>query len=153
MDQEDGLGNVEGNRLYRYPGGESQLRKQFSGYKEDSGTPIYFYELGGTTKAVGLYPVPDAAGDVYRYYYEKDVNVSVATDVIPVTTETEAQTFIRMCARHFKYLRSSPQVREGLFPQGVAGDSVINQARSTLMGLLRMTPARKSYGKRYNRGP
>lgn len=137
-----------GTRVIHYPGGESQLRRDFPRYQEEEGRPIWFYFIGGATKSVGLHPVPSEAL-TYRYYYQKDVNVSVETDTIPMVTETESQTFIRMCARHFKYLKASAPVREQLFPQGIESDPVILQARATLMGLLYPLPAKTHYGKRY----
>lgn len=154
LDREDGSGNAEGNRILLYPGGEGQLRKDFNRYREETGNPIYFYPAGGTTKNIGLYPVPnsDVAGDVYRYYYEADVNVSVTTDVLPFHSTTEAQVFIRMCARRFKYLHATPAVRESLFPQGIEGDGSSNSARATLMGLLNPLPPKRKYGKLTPRG-
>lgn len=131
-----------------YPGGETQLRLDDGTYQETYGSPIYFYSIGGTTKQVGLYPIPDAVY-TYRYYYEKDVMVSVSSDSIPFASETECQTFVRMAARHFKYLKATSQVREGLFPQGIDKDPVILHARSTLSELMHVLPARTKYGKRH----
>lgn len=144
-------GTAEGHRILLYPGNEPQLRKDQHSYRDNEGTPIHFYTTGGTAKTVGLWPIPgsDADGDVYRYYYEADVNVSLTTDTIPMVTTTEAQVFVRMCARHFKYLHATPMVREGLFPNGIASDPVIVQARATLMGLLNPIQTRKRYGKMY----
>ena len=150
MDEEDGSGNVQGTRLIHYLGGEAQLRRNDMKYRETSGTPINFYFPGGTSKTVAMYPVPTAA-IVYRYYYEADVSVSVTTDTIPFVTTTEAETFVRMAARHFKYLKASPQVREGLFPQGVEKDQVILAAKASLIGLLNPLPRHRRYGKRYGR--
>jgi hypothetical protein len=149
----DDSSEASGTRIMLYPGKEHQLRAEFPYYRENTGTPIYFYPTGGTSKSIGLFPVPnsDYSGKVLRYYYEADVNVSVETDTVPFTTTTEAQVFVRMCARHFKYLRSTPDVREGLFPQGIASDPVISQARATLMGLLNPLPPARHYGKRYSR--
>lgn len=149
MDQEDGSGNVQGRRLLHYP--EEQLRNDDPQYRELTGAPTHFYIPGGTTKQVALYRVPsvDVNGQIYRYYYEADVSVSVTTDTIPFTTEMEAQTFVRMAARHFKYLKASPQIREALFPGGVTEDKVIAGARATLIGLLNPMPGKTHYGKRY----
>jgi len=153
MDKVDGSGVTQGTRITLYPGNEPALRKDFQLYRETEGNPIYFYTTGGTAKTIGFSPVPssDVNGDLYRYYYEADVNVSVTTDTVPFVTETEAQVFVRMCARHFKYLRSTPQIREGLFPQGIDNDPVITQSRATLMGLLNPIKPSDHYGKRYSR--
>lgn len=138
------------SKIPAYPGGETQLRLDDGGYREASGSPIYFYPIGGSTKKVGLYPVPDAVY-TYRYYYESDVSVSVTSDNLPFASEVECQTFVRMAARHFKYLKATPQVREGLFPNGIESDSVILQARSTLSELMYPLPQKRRYGKRYGR--
>jgi len=115
-----GSDNTPELRIIAYPGGESQLRKDFHEYQEDSGQPVWFYASHGSTKQIGFHPVPDTdSAGTYRYYYEADVSVSTETDVLPLVTRTEAETFCRMAARHFKYMKSSPEVREGLFPQGV----------------------------------
>jgi len=153
FEKQNSSGNVEGTRLLMYPGGESQLRKTFPKYREEVGTPIFWYPGSGTTKNVGFSPVPDAgsAGNLYRYYYEADVNVVVAGDTIPLVSTTEAEVFVRMAARNFKYLHARPEIRETLFPQGLAGDPVINGARSTLLGLLNPLPPNRAYGKRYSR--
>jgi hypothetical protein len=137
-------------RVIAYPGGESQLRKDFDEYQENPGQPVWFYALPGTTKQIGLYPIPDDASvGTYRYYYEADVSVESEADVLPFVTRTEAETFCRMAARHFKYMKSSPEVREGLFPQGIESDPVITASRATLVGLLNPMPEKRSYGKRY----
>jgi len=148
MEELDDSSEASGTRITIYKGGETQLRADFPRYREDQSTPLYFYPTGGTNKTIGLFPVPDAA-KTYRYYYEADVNVTVATDSLPFVTTTEAQVFVRMAARHFKYLKASAAAREGLFPRGIDSDPVILHARSTLMSLLRQLPDNKTYGKRY----
>lgn len=149
---ESSAGPAEGYRIYLYPGNEPRLRKDLNRYRDDEGNPIHFYTTGGTAKTIGMWPVPnsDVNGNIYRYYYEADVNVAVIGDTIPVATTTEAQVFVRMCARHFKYLHASPPVREGLFPNGVDSDPVIVQARATLMGLLNPIRPNRRYGKTYS---
>ena len=150
MEELDSSSEASGSRITHYKGGEKQLRADFPRYREDQGRPIFFYFIGGNSKTVGLTPVPSEVL-TYRYYYQSDVNVSVETDTIPMVTETEAQTFIRMAARHFKYLKASAVVREQLFPNGISQDPVILQARSTLMGLMNPLPVKTHYGKRYAR--
>lgn len=148
MEELDSSSEASGTRVVHYPGGEAQLRADFPRYQEDTGRPIYFYLTGGTSKTIGLMPVPTDTY-TYRYYYEKDVSVSAASDTLPFVNEIEAQTFIHMCARHFKYLKASSAVREQLFPAGIAADPVILHARATLVGLLYGLPKRRKYGKRY----
>lgn len=148
LEQLNASAEAEGTRVGLYPGQEKQLRKDDATYREHSGTPIYFYPVGGSTKKIGLYPVPTEIKD-YRYYYEADVSVSVASDTLPFVSAIECQAFVRMAARHFKYLKATPQVREGLFPRGIETDSVILQCRSTLMELMNPLPVKTKYGKRY----
>ena len=147
-----GLDGKPERRILVYPGGEKQLRRDFDKYREETGDPIWFYPINGTTKQIGFYPVPDSgSAGTYRYYYEADVAVEDEADVLPFATRTESETFCRMAARHFKYMKASAPLRESLFPRGIEGDSVITSARATLMGLLNPLPEKRSYGKRYGR--
>lgn len=137
-----------GTYVFEYPGGEPALRKRDLKYRENTGKPFNWYWVGGTTKSLGFYTVP-ATTYYYRYYYERDVSVDVASDVVPFVSDTEVNTFIEAAARRFKYLRSSPPVREGLFPNGINKDPVVLEARNTLTQLLRYKPASQTYGRRY----
>lgn len=141
-------GTANGNWIAEYPGGETRLRKVDIRYRENTGKPTYWYWPGGTTKQLAFYNVPDSTY-YYRYDYEKDVSVSVEADVLPFVTTTEANTFTEIAARRFKYLRSSPTLREALFPGGLAKDSVIEDGRNTLGQLLRHKPPRTTYGRRF----
>lgn len=146
----DGASEASGTRVVLYPGNERQLKRDFPRYREDEGRPIYFYTTGGTSKQIGLFPVPESVW-TYRYYYEADVGVTAEADVLPFVSETEAQVFVEAAARHFKYLKASSQVRESLFPRGIEGDPVIEHKRATLLSLLRGLPRKQYYGKRYAR--
>ena len=151
--KEDGAGNSDNTYMSFYKGGEDQIKKDFLDYREQSGTPNYFYMTTPTTvtvKTIGVFEIPDSNvnADVYRYYYEKDVSVTLETDDLPFNS-IEAQTFARLCARHFKYLFATKQVREGLFPQGIDGDPTIQSARASLMKLLRPVKAVNNYGRHY----
>lgn len=148
LHETDSGGVAKGNWIIEYPGGEERLRRVDIRYQENQGKPTYFYWPGGSTKQLGFYNVPDATY-YYRIYYEKDVSVTAESDTVPFVTATEVATFVEMAARRFKYLRSSPEVREGLFPQGLASDPVINEARTKLLQLLRHKPARTMYGRRF----
>jgi len=145
----DGSGNSLNVGVPLYPGGEEQLRRDFLDYREGTGEPQWFYFIGGTTKQVGFYPVPSTSGKIYRYYYEKDVSVSVETDNIPLVSTQEANIFASIAARRFKYLFASPQIREGLFPQGVERDPLIESNRATLMSLLKGRPPTVRYGRSF----
>lgn len=145
----DVSGTSQGTYIWEFPGGESQLRRNDLNYRENTGKPYSFYWAGGETKDLGFYLVPDGATYYYRYYYEKDVSVSVESDTVPFVSTVEAEAFTEIAARRFKYLRSSPTVREGLFPGGLARDAVIQEARSTLTQLMRYKPSPTTYGRRF----
>jgi len=142
-------GTSQSTAITEYPGGEEALRHRDYDYYESTGKPIHFYWIGGTTKALGFYPVPSGATYYYRYYYEKDVTVSVEADTIPFVSTVESEVFNEIAARRFKYLRSSPTIREGLFPRGLAKDDVINETRAALVQLMRYKPAAETYGRRF----
>ena len=144
----DSGGTAKGNWIVEYPGGEERLRRRDIRYQENQNKPTWWYWPGGTTKQLGFYNVPNGTY-YYRIYYEKDVSVTNESDTVPFTTATETATFVEMAARRFKYLRSSPQARESLFPTGLANDPVINESRTKLLQLLRHKPPRTMYGRRF----
>ena len=131
----DSGGTEKGNWITEYPGGETKLRRVDTRYLVTTNKPTFWYWPGGTTKQLAFYNVPNATY-YYRYFYEKDVSVSDESDTVPLVTTTEFNTFVEMAARRFKYLRSSPQAREALFPQGLDKDEVISEARTKLNQLL-----------------
>ena len=147
--QEDGSGNATTTILTPYSGGETQLRLDFPQYREQTGEPTHFYEGTGTARNVGLYHVPATTGDVYRYYYQASVRVTIETDTLPFVREEEAETFIEVAARRFKYMDSTAQVRDGLFPGGLVRDPVIQESRSILMNLIRNIKPPNKYGRAY----
>lgn len=144
----DSGGTEKGNWITEYPGGEEKLRRVDIRYRINQGKPTYWYWPGGTSKQLAFYNVPDGTY-YYRYFYEKDVSVTDESDTVPFVTATEVRTFVEAAARRFKYLRSSPQLRESLFPGGLAKDEVILEARNKLLQLLRHKPARTAYGRRF----
>ena len=148
IEETDGTNVI--SRIYHFRGGESHLRKLYPSYRETTGSPIYFYFTGGASKTIGLHPVPNDAR-IYRYYYESDVSLTLEADSLPFTTSLESETFVRMAARQFKFLKASVAVREKLFPEGVARDSIRLEAHATLVGLLNPLPVITKYGKRYGR--
>lgn len=144
----DAAGVSLGTYIAEYPGGESRLRKDDLNYQENTGKPYYWYWVGGTSKTLGFYIVPETTY-YYRYYYEKDVAVADESDTVPFVSATEVTIFVQAAARRFKYLKSSPSAREGIFPRGLAKDPVILEARSTLTQLLRYKPPADEYGRRF----
>ena len=144
----DAAGVSDGVYIGEYPGGEERLRKNDLKYRENTGKPAYWYWVGGTAKTVGFYNSPDATY-YYRYYYEKDVRVTNESDTVPFVTATEVETFVSMAARRFKYLKSTPTLREQQFPQGLAKDPVMLEARAALVQLMRYKQPRQRYGRRF----
>ena len=140
----DGTGASQNVVLIEYPGGESQLRADIWEYQETQGTPVWFYHTGGTTKQLGVQPIPDAdaAGKQYRYYYEKDVSVTDATDTLPFHSEIEAETFVRVAARHFEMLFEGVSERSQ-----IERDPVLLVLRATLLELMNPHVLKERYGK------
>ena len=136
--------------LRQWPGGEDALRQNVWGYRDETGAPGWFYVSGGTVKQIGLYKVPDstAAGDTYRYYYESAVSVAIETDDLPFATEQEAETFIRVAGRRYKFIQAAPELRLQLWPAGLKNDGEREDALGVLQSLLRATPPTGYYGRR-----
>ena len=148
----DGSGNSLGNRLEMYPGGEEALRRHTLDYRENSGPPSWFYfDRDASTKQIGFYPVPDSGvnGKIYRYYYQARQTLEFETDTVPFVADQEAQAFTRICARRFKYLHTSADARQQLYPNGIIKDAEYLAAYANLMALLRPHGAQRGYGRRY----
>jgi hypothetical protein len=143
------IGIADGTFLYSYKGGEKQLRADIFDYQTVRGDPYYFYGEGGTTKQIGVYPVPnsDSNGEIYRYYYDKDVSVSVETDTLPFINESTAQAFIQSASVWFRALRIDPIERKQLFPQGIERDSEYQNAKSRVIELINQNPPATGYGR------
>lgn len=146
----DSNSNATDTLLLPFPGGEEHLRRVYPRYREEAQDKAnFFYSVGGTSRAIGLWYIPNRAL-TYRYYYQKSVRVSVEGDTLPFHREEEAEIFIEGAARRFKYYVATPEVREGLFPNGLDRDPVILQSRSTLATLLRPIKGAEAYGRRYS---
>lgn len=131
---------------------EANIRRSVLDYRTAEGSPTRFYftaPTSGTTRAIGVFNVPDASGDIYRYDYEKDVSVTLGTDTLPFTSTLEGNTFVRIAARRFKYMFATKNVREGLFPNGIEKDPVILSSRATLFQLMSGVKADGEYGRQY----
>lgn len=89
-------------RIYEYPGGEQKLQQTYFDYKTSQSNPQYWYFDLTTTKKIAFWPVPQDA-KTYTYDYEKDVSVTSASDTLPFHNESEAQAFVRMASRRFKF--------------------------------------------------
>jgi hypothetical protein len=117
------------NRLYEYPGGEAALQQAFPNYKTQESEPMYWYFDLTTSKKIAFWPVPNAA-KTYTYDFEKDVSVTAASDTLPFHNEMEAQAFVRMAGRRFKFLF------EGMDLSLLANDPEHLKAKATLFSLM-----------------
>jgi len=141
----DGSGNSANRFMRMYPGGEAQLRRDILDYRTQSGTPNYFYDVHGATKAVGVFQVPNNLydGKVFRYIYEKSVYPTVAASVLPFTTDQESHTFLDMASRRFQFMFTKQPM------QGLEQDIIYNTARTSLVNLMRQSYATTQYGYDY----
>lgn len=139
-------GGVSANTTVNlYKGGEEQLRRDILDYRTQSGNPMYFYFIDGTTKQIGFFHVPDStmSGIELRFPYQKDVAITSEADALPFHTVSEENMFIDMCARHFQFLFTSQPT------EGLEGDAVYKRAKSSLMQLITPVNPNKKYGYRY----
>ena len=130
-----------------YPGGEDALRTMIYTYRTDPGYPLYFYFELGTTQQVSFYPVPTTGNTPSLVYdYSASVNVTNATDTIPLTTIDQAYCFTEMSARRFKFLF------EGKVDIPMDSDPVYRESRARLFSLLKWKHQPRRYGKVYISG-
>ena len=151
--KETAAGASDSTRVLEYPGGEQQLRRDILTYKEQTGTPIWWYwdEFNSTTdRRVGLYPIPDAVY-YYRYWYVGQYKSWTAAegDSLPFKNEWEAEVFVEACVERFKFLRLPLQERNQMFPRGLLRHRPLMDAEATLMALLHNQPMRSGYGRRF----
>jgi len=132
-------------RIYEYRGGEQALMNYDYNYKTTQGTPVYWYWDYTTTKKVAFYNVPDSThnGRSLSYDYEKSVNVTNATDTLPLHNNEEYYAFVQMASRRFKFMIERKD--QGLLTE----DSTYNNAKARLYNFLRPANPSNQYGKRY----
>jgi len=140
---------TDSNRLLPYQGGEEKLRADIYNYRTTEGTPIYFYFSNNTVNQIGVYPVPDSSGRIYRYDYQKNVAVSTETDTIPFINTITQQAFVAAASIRFRVLRINPVERKQLYPGGVENDQEHQAAKARLSELVRRTAPPGAYGRRY----
>jgi len=135
---------TDNQQVFEYEGGEDALRLAIPNYTEQSGNPISWYPDLTTSKKIGLYQTPDTAhaNRVYTYDYEKDVSVSIESDILPFHTDQEAQTFIQMAGRRFKYLEADQEIE-------IEIDPLYLSAKSTLMSLMRFSNRKTRWGVKH----
>lgn len=146
--ESDSSGITDGQFVQEWPGGEESIIQTYPRYRDQQARPIYWYWVGGATTDIGFYPISDGTR-YYRYFYEKDVTVTSATDTLPFQVDTQARTFIRSAARRFKYLRAGLAEREAFFPDGLEGDKQLNDNRAVLVSLMQYKPEARRYGRRF----
>lgn len=126
---------------------EAMLRRSVPGYREQSDGTMSFYIADGPSKSVGFYPVPGASdnGQRLRYYFEKDIQVEIATDELPFVTATQAYAFCRLAARHFQILFQQSGKPNGNDPSVFESDPVLITMRAQLFHIMNTTPAGSYY--------
>jgi hypothetical protein len=141
----DGSGDSANRFMMLYPGGEAQLKREILDYREQSGTPNYFYNMKAATKSIGVFQVPDDSYDGvdFRYTYEKSIYPTVADDVLPFTTVQEDHAFLDMASRRFQFMFTKQPM------EGLEQDIIYKTARTGLLGLLNQTYATTEYGYSY----
>jgi hypothetical protein len=140
--------STQNTQIFQYPGGEEQLRQDILTYRTDPGNPLFWYFELGTTQQVSFYPVPDSSvnGKALAYDYSASVNVSGASDVLPLATTDQQYAFCEMAARRFKFLF------EGKVDIPMDTDPVYREARSRLFALLKWKQPSRRYGRNYVSG-
>lgn len=141
----DGSSNSANITVGMYPGGEDKLSRDVLDYRSQSGSPIYFYEVKGTTKQIGLYQVPDDSknGVVARYRYEKSVYVTAEGDTLPFHTTQEDHAFLAMASRYFRYLNANEPIGN------IDDDPVFKANKTSLMHLMAVRRPNNRYGYDY----
>ena len=124
---------------------EDAIRRNILDYREQTGNPIHFYLLNGTTNKIGLFPVPDSTknGVKTRFPYEKDVSVSNSTDTMPFRTTSQFHVFCDMAARRFQFILTKQPM------EGLKEDIVHNTSKTALMSLMSGTVPNNRYGYDY----
>ena len=73
-------------------------------YLQTEGKESYWYWAGASDKSIAFYNIPDTDGRVWNFDYEKSVSVTSENDDLPFQNEQEAQSFVDMASRRFKYI-------------------------------------------------
>ena len=131
-------------QIFEYPGGLARLEIEVINFETQSGTPNWWYFEPGTTKRVSFYQTPNAS-ETLNYRYEKDVSVTLSTDILPFQNEIEAQTFCAMASRRFKFKFEDAQNVQGVLDQ----DPSYQGARGRLIRLIKGTNPGSTYGYHY----
>jgi len=136
--------DTDNQQVFEYEGGEDGLRLAIPNYLDQVGSPIWWYPDITTTKKIAFYPTidPPSANRTYTYEYEKDVSVSAEADTLPFHNDQEAQTFIQMAARRFKYLEADQEIQ-------IEVDPLYQSAKATLLSLMRFSNRKTRWGVKH----
>jgi hypothetical protein len=142
----DGSGNSANRVMQMYPGGEAQLKREILDYREQEGTPSYFYNMKASTKSIGVFHIPDANynGVDFQYTYEKSVYPVIEVDNLPFITRQEVDTFIDMASRRFQFIFTKQPM------EGLEQDIIYKGARTSLLNILRQNYPTTEYGYSYS---
>ena len=127
---------------------EDALRRSIPYYRDATGGGAWsFYIPGGSTNQVGFYALPGASdnGRIFRYYYEKDVQVSLATDVLPFKNNNEAYAFCRLAGLHFNILFQQSGKPNANDPVVFDQDPVLVSMRAQLAAMMNQTATARFY--------
>ena len=124
---------------------ENRLRQDVRTYQVASGSPQWWYFVGGPTKKIGFYPVPNAV-ETWSYELEKSSGVTSSGDLMPFQTEQEAQVFCNLAAQHFRVLFEEKPERTLM---KLADDPLYKSEKATLFSLIIGVNPPGFYGKRY----
>ena len=141
----DASGDSENRVMTMYPGGEAELKRNILDYREQQGTPTWFYNMKASTKSIGVFHIPDANydGTDFRYTYEKSIYPTVAADTLPFTTVQEDHAFLDMASRRFQFMFTKQPM------EGLEQDIIYKTARTGLLNLLRQNYPTTEYGYSY----
>jgi len=140
----------QNRRVFEYPGGQEKLLLEIYDYQTQTGQMNWWYWEPTTSKKVGVFQVPTAAedGQVWTYDYQKTVQVTIASDDLPLHSDDENRALVSMATRRFKYLFEDTQNAADI--QAILEkDRGYNNAKVRLMNLIRPTKPKDWYGAVY----
>lgn len=133
-DNEVMLDETYGNQIWPYPGGYSKLRRVQTIPSKFVGLPNH-YVLNPETGMIRFdnEPGTNEAGRVYRFTYDKEITLSVATDTFPFGDPV-------VSALYPAFIQQWNRTQKQEFDQGAYDLSLANAAR-----LMSQKQARKHY--------
>ena len=140
--------SVNNRMIYEYPGGEKQLSDDIWTYQSDTGSPIYYYYIEGSTKQLGFYQIPDSTqnGIVLSYDYEKDIIPTTASETMPFIRDIETYSFCQLASIRFQVMFTA-NPKEQSTP--VEQNPQYIDTRATLLKLINPKKPNRYYGSTY----